>query len=322
MAAPDTTADSLKCLLGTTIGLITIAVVFRFVARPQQKAHVRVDDWLTVPVLNSSARPNSVQSQIAFIAGSSCYLHMISIRSLGYSTFEVSKEEVKEHVKESQTVQLLMRLRLDLLDHLTDVPHKQCDVDQVRRQYAAFGPRIHKILDLASEAPYIWKLSDIPALEIWQSSGSRVVLLGDAAHAMLPYAAMGAASGIEDSLCIAECIESAQTIDAALDSFEKIRKPRATFITEVGHHNMNMIHLPDGPEQKARDDTFIKSAPKSDAQTPVPTIVPNEDNHGRRLEDFDPPAVATGSFVPSTRAYLLEYDVYLHTVAYLKAMAA
>ncbi|KAJ4153414.1 hypothetical protein LMH87_009902 [Akanthomyces muscarius] len=91
MAAPDTTADSLKGLLGTTIGLITIAVVFRFVARLQQKAHVRVDDWLTVPVL------------IAFIAGSSCYLHMISIRSLGYSSFEVSKEEVKEHVKKSQT---------------------------------------------------------------------------------------------------------------------------------------------------------------------------------------------------------------------------
>ncbi len=68
--------------------------------------------------------------------------------------------------------------------------YKQCDVDQVRRQYAAFEPRIHKILDLASEAPYIWKLSDIPALETWRSSGSRVVLLGDAAHAMLPYAAM------------------------------------------------------------------------------------------------------------------------------------
>lgn len=75
---------------------------------------------------------------------------------------------------------------------------------------------------------------------------------------------------------------------------------------------MNMIHLPDGPEQEARDDTFIKSAPKADAQMPVPSTAPGEDNHGRRLEDFDPPAVATGSFVPTTRAYLLEYDVYLH----------
>lgn len=67
--------------------------------------------------------------------------------------------------------------------------YKQCDVDQVRRQYAAFEPRLHKILDLASEAPYIWKLSDIPTLETWRSSCSRVVLLGDAAHAMLPYSA-------------------------------------------------------------------------------------------------------------------------------------
>ena len=75
---------------------------------------------------------------------------------------------------------------------------------------------------------------------------------------------------------------------------------------------MNMMHLPDGPEQEARDNTFIKSAPKPDAQPPIPAVAPKEDNHGKRLEDFDLPAVVTGSFVPTTRAYLLDYDVYLH----------
>ena len=51
MIAPDTTAASLEGLLGTMIGLITIAVVLRFVARRQQGARLRADDWLTVPVL-------------------------------------------------------------------------------------------------------------------------------------------------------------------------------------------------------------------------------------------------------------------------------
>lgn len=50
MAAPDTTAVSFRALVGSMIGLITVAVVLRFFARRRQKANLRADDWLTVPV--------------------------------------------------------------------------------------------------------------------------------------------------------------------------------------------------------------------------------------------------------------------------------
>lgn len=50
MAAPDTTAVSIRALFGTMIGLITIAVCLRFFARRRQKANLRADDWLTIPV--------------------------------------------------------------------------------------------------------------------------------------------------------------------------------------------------------------------------------------------------------------------------------
>lgn len=66
----------------------------------------------------------------------------------------------------------------------------QCDMEEVQSRFAAFEPRIHKVLALADSAPYIWKLSDIAPLETWRSENRRVVLIGDAAHAMLPYSAM------------------------------------------------------------------------------------------------------------------------------------
>ena len=65
-----------------------------------------------------------------------------------------------------------------------------CDVEEVKAEFADFDPRLHKVLSLVDGACYLWKLSDIPVLKTWQSANKRVVLLGDAAHAMLPFAAM------------------------------------------------------------------------------------------------------------------------------------
>jgi hypothetical protein len=51
MAPPDTTAISVRVLLGTMLGLATISVALRFFSRRRQKARLLADDWLTVPVL-------------------------------------------------------------------------------------------------------------------------------------------------------------------------------------------------------------------------------------------------------------------------------
>lgn len=83
---------------------------------------------------------------------------------------------------------------------------------------------------------------------------------------------------------------------------------------------MKMVHLPDGPEQEARDAMFTNSVPKPDAEPPTAIAAPTNGKGGKRLEDFDPPAVVTGTFVPATRAYLFEYDVYLHVSRYRTAI--
>lgn len=65
------------------------------------------------------------------------------------------------------------------------------DIRSVRAQFSDFEPRIQKILALADpEACYLWSLSDIPTLETWRSKSGKAILIGDAAHAVLPYAGM------------------------------------------------------------------------------------------------------------------------------------
>ncbi len=53
----------------------------------------------------------------------------------------------------------------------------------------------------------------------------RVVLIGDAAHALPPILAQGAAMAIEDAVTLAELIGGNHDLDEVLQSFEAARRP-------------------------------------------------------------------------------------------------
>ncbi len=68
-------------------------------------------------------------------------------------------------------------------------------------------------------------LEDLPSLDTW--SRGRVVLAGDAAHAMLPFAGQGAAQAIEDGALLADALATSDGYERAFDAYESERKPRA-----------------------------------------------------------------------------------------------
>jgi salicylate hydroxylase len=80
----------------------------------------------------------------------------------------------------------------------------------------------------------------------------RVTLLGDAAHAMEPFQAQGAAQAVEDSYVLAECLAS-YDVDSALRAYEQIRMARAETLQDSSATAANVFYLPDGAEQRARD---------------------------------------------------------------------
>lgn len=73
---------------------------------------------------------------------------------------------------------------------------------------------------------------DIPSLPQWFTN--RVVLMGDAAHAVTPHSGQGASMAIEDALVLAACIEAEATPIAAFRRFESLRRARVEAAVALG----------------------------------------------------------------------------------------
>jgi salicylate hydroxylase len=98
-----------------------------------------------------------------------------------------------------------------------------------------------RLLDLP-ETWTKWALCGFDADFEW-SSGA-VTLLGDAAHATLPFAAQGGGMAIEDAAVIAHVLEGAPNVAAAFRAYETLRKPRTRAIVEQAVANGRLYHLP------------------------------------------------------------------------------
>jgi kynurenine 3-monooxygenase len=81
----------------------------------------------------------------------------------------------------------------------------------------------------------------------WHLDG-RVVLLGDAAHAMVPFHGQGMNCAFEDCLALVHHIEHSQHWEQAFDEFENERKPNALAIQTMALENyIEMRDLVDDP---------------------------------------------------------------------------
>jgi salicylate hydroxylase len=87
-------------------------------------------------------------------------------------------------------------------------------------------------------------------------SFDRVTLLGDAAHAMEPFQAQGAAQAVEDAYVLAECLAADEDVVAALRRYERIRMTRAEELQDSSRAAAESFYLPDGEEQRRRDARF------------------------------------------------------------------
>jgi len=132
------------------------------------------------------------------------------------------------------------------------------DIADAIAAYEGWHPQLHSILEAVDET-FIWALFDRPPMERW--SVGRVTLLGDACHAMLPFMAQGAAQAIEDGATLTACLIKLGTkgVTEALTLYEAHRLPRTARVQALAANNKTRFHLPDGPEQAARDSEMSKS---------------------------------------------------------------
>lgn len=98
-----------------------------------------------------------------------------------------------------------------------------------------------------------WALFTIPQMPVRHSGA--MALLGDAAHAMLPFAAQGAGMAIEDAAVLARCLGEAKDADSpatALARYTSLRRARVARVQSLARQNGRIYHLA-GAAALARD---------------------------------------------------------------------
>ena len=110
------------------------------------------------------------------------------------------------------------------------------DRDELAASFAGWDSRVVELLDKV-ETCFWWGLYDRRPLAKW--TNGRLLLLGDAAHAMLPHLGQGANQGIEDGVALAIFLEgrSADEVSGILPQFEKFRRERTDVVQAEARRN-------------------------------------------------------------------------------------
>lgn len=109
------------------------------------------------------------------------------------------------------------------------------DVAEIAAISARTNPLLTSLLNQAG--PWqAWPIHEVRSQTPWSKDG-RLVLIGDAAHALAPHAAQGAAMAIEDGVLLARLVEHYPDTAKALAIYEKLRRPRLVRVAWRGQFN-------------------------------------------------------------------------------------
>ena len=128
----------------------------------------------------------------------------------------------------------------------------------LRAHFATWSDDLRDVLDSVVEPVFKWALYDREPLASWRSGN--VVLIGDACHPMLPFMAQGACQAMEDAAALSRLLDGSRSTADALRRYETMRRPRASDVQRRSWTNCTTFRLPDGFNQRRRDEHFASMA--------------------------------------------------------------
>ncbi|NUR43128.1 MAG: FAD-dependent oxidoreductase [Streptomyces sp.] len=128
----------------------------------------------------------------------------------------------------------------------------RAEPEEPLRAFEGWEDRVVQVLARAGRM-YRWGIYTRTPLARWHRG--RVTLLGDSAHAMVPFQAQGAAQAILDAAVLGDCLTDAASDDVpeALDRYVRRRLADATGMQARSASAGEEFHLPDGPQARARN---------------------------------------------------------------------
>lgn len=117
-------------------------------------------------------------------------------------------------------------------------------VEELLAEFHDWTEDVRRILRAIPEGSlFRWGLFDREPLPRWHRG--RVVLLGDAAHPVLPFLGHGAVLAIEDGVVLARAFAAAASVDEAFERYEAARRDRASFVFTESRKAVRIFHASD-----------------------------------------------------------------------------
>jgi salicylate hydroxylase len=114
--------------------------------------------------------------------------------------------------------------------------------EQLKADFRGWHPIVQRVLDEADhDQCFRWSLHNRPPITNW--STGRATLLGDSAHATLPYLAQGAVMAIEDGAVLARALAMRDSVPDALQLYQRNRIDRTAKIVNQSTDNRRLFHL-------------------------------------------------------------------------------
>ena len=154
--------------------------------------------------------------------------------------------------------------------------HSAGQRDDALTDFAGWHRDITDILE-AAEQHYRWALLSRPLLDCWQKD--RCVLIGDAAHPILPFMAQGASMAIEDAWLLAAVLHRGGTMPLDGDPFTRLRRPRVARVRQLAIDNGVRYH------RRSAVGQWVTRTPLRGAAMIAPALIQNRLSW---LYDYDP----------------------------------
>lgn len=113
-----------------------------------------------------------------------------------------------------------------------------CDRVDVQRDFAEHESAVQSVIRAMRDNPSRWRINDREPLNTWHFMAGKVILLGDAAHAMLPHLGAGAGQSMEDGWVLGRALSDylsseksasshLSTLETVANLYQSARLPRA-----------------------------------------------------------------------------------------------
>ncbi|KZT01919.1 FAD/NAD-P-binding domain-containing protein [Laetiporus sulphureus 93-53] len=110
---------------------------------------------------------------------------------------------------------------------------RKCSKDEFIASFSNFEPQVTGLLNCLDDVS-AWAIHTLPLLPTYV--GDRIVLLGDAAHAMAPFQGAGAGLAMEDGFILASILAhthvTRDTLPRALQIYDSIRRPITQWVVQ------------------------------------------------------------------------------------------